>query len=122
MSNQDFSTTVLINKRVMKENAKKNAPKQIVSTSNSNQYQTKKVIEDGEVHAIQTVGRDIGQKIMQARMAKGWKQKDVANKMNMQPGDYQKLENGSAQRNGQILNKLGRILGVKLTGKGVLWR
>lgn len=119
MSNQDFGTTVLINKRLMKENAKKNGPKKIVSASNSNQYQTKKVIEDGDAHAIETVGRDIGQKIMQARMAKGWKQKDVANKMNMLPGDYQKLENGSAKRNGQVLNKLGRILGVKLTGKGV---
>ena len=50
---------------------------------------------------------------------KKFKQKDVAKYLNMDAGLYQKYENGTAQRNGQILNKLGKYLGVKLTGKGV---
>lgn len=119
MSHQDFNTTIIVNKRLAKEKAKANAPKQISSVTNSNKYDKKKVIEDGDTHTITTVGREIGQKIIQARMSKGWKQKDVANKMNMQSNEYQKLENGTAARNGQLLNKLGKILGVKLTGKGV---
>ena len=119
MSHYDTKTIVLTNKRVIKENAKKNGTKTAVQVTNSNQYQSKKVIEDDDVHKIETVGRNLGQKIMQARTVKGWKQKDVSGKMNMQPAEYQKLENGTAKRNGQQLNKLGRILGVKLTGKGV---
>jgi ribosome-binding protein aMBF1 (putative translation factor) len=113
-------TVVLRNPKAVKENKKKNTTKSVVSPSNSNKYQQKKVNEDEEnIKKIETVGHTIGQKIMQARAAKGWKQKDVSNKMSMQPNDYQKIENGTAPRNGQQLNKLGRILGVKLTGKGV---
>ena len=119
MSHYDTKTIVLTNKRAIKENAKKNGIKTAVPVTNSNQYQSKKVIEDNDIHKIETVGRELGQKIMQARANKGWKQKDVSGKMNMQPAEYQKLENGTAKRNGQQLNKLGRILGVKLTGKGV---
>jgi ribosome-binding protein aMBF1 (putative translation factor) len=63
------------------------------------------------------VGREIGQMILKARTAKEWKQKDVANKLNMDPSDYQKIENGSAIRNNGQLSKIGRVLGVKLTGK-----
>jgi ribosome-binding protein aMBF1 (putative translation factor) len=119
MSHYDTKTVVLTNKRITKDNAKKNASKKVISTTNSNQYQTKKIIEDDDIHKIETIGRELGQKIMQARVFKGWKQKDVSGKMNMQPSDYQKLENGTAPRNGQQLNKLGRIIGIKLTGKGV---
>lgn len=119
MSHYDTHTIVLTNKRVIKENARKNGVKTAVPVTNSNQYQSKKLIEDDDVHKIETVGHELGKKIMQARAGKGWKQKEVSGKMNMQPADYQKLENGTAKRNGQQLNKLGRILGVKLTGKGV---
>ena len=39
--------------------------------------------------------------------------------MNMDATLYQKYENGTATRNGTMLNKLGKHLGIKLTGKGV---
>ncbi len=119
MSHYDTKTIVLTNKRVIKENAKKKGTKTVVPVTNSNKYPSKKMIEDDDIHKIENVGHELGQKIMQARATKGWKQKDVSGKMNIQPAEYQKLENGTAKRNGQQLNKLGRILGVKLTGKGV---
>ena len=53
------------------------------------------------------------------RTAKKYKQVDVAKYLQIHPKDYQKYENGTAVRNGQMLNKLGKYLGVKLTGKGV---
>jgi ribosome-binding protein aMBF1 (putative translation factor) len=56
---------------------------------------------------------------MQARTAKKMSQKDVANKLNIQVSDFQKIENGTMKRNGELLNRLGKVLGVKLTGKGV---
>ena len=79
----------------------------------------KKIDPDEELPKQVLLGRDIGTKIQQARLAKKWTQKDVAAKMNMDSKIYQKYENGTAERNGNTLNKLGKILGVKLTGKGV---
>jgi ribosome-binding protein aMBF1 (putative translation factor) len=118
MNNNDYKTIILTNKR-NKDNKKNNTTKKVVNPTNSNNYKKKKLIDDNEIHKIETIGRDLGQKIMKARTSKKWKQKDVSEKMNMQLVEYQKLENGTAHRNGQQLNKLGRILGVKLTGKGV---
>ena len=89
------------------------------STNKSNFGSGKKVRDDDELPKQTLVGKDTGLKISQARQAKKFKQKDVAKYMNMDAGLYQKYENGTAPRNGQILNKLGRYLGVKLTGKGV---
>ena len=104
-------------------NAKKKNNEKVISTnasSNKTNFGSgKKVHDDDELPKQTLVGKDIGLKISQARLAKGYKQKDVAKYLNMDAGLYQKYENGTAPRNGQILNKLGRYLGIKLTGKGV---
>jgi ribosome-binding protein aMBF1 (putative translation factor) len=70
-----------------------------------------------EIPKLNLVGKDIGLKISQARTLKNLKQKEVAKYMNMDISIYQKYENGTAIRNGNILNKLGNYLGVKLNGK-----
>ena len=104
---------------------KHNVKKETVKTLNTKQANSqnmgnsKKVKDEDEIPKLNLVGKDTGVKIAQARQAKGYKQKDVARYMNMDAGLYQKYENGTAPRNGQVLNKLGRYLGVKLTGKGV---
>ena len=72
-----------------------------------------------ELPKQKNVGREIGMKMQKARLAKKLKQVDVARRLNMQAALYQKYENGTAPRNGSVLNKIGKILGVKLTGKGV---
>ena len=104
-------------------NAKKKNNEKVISTNTSSNKTNfgsgKKVHDDDELPKQTLVGKDIGLKISQARLAKKFKQKDVAKYLNMDAGLYQKYENGTAPRNGQILNKLGRYLGVKLTGKGV---
>lgn len=79
----------------------------------------KKVNEEDEIPKLNLVGKETGMKISQARLFKNLKQKDVAKYMNMDAGLYQKYENGTALRNGQVLNKLGKYLGVKLTGRGI---
>ena len=108
------SVTILRNLKNDKKTSK------VLSNSKNNNISTgKKINEDEEIPKQTFVGKDIGLKISQARLAKGYKQKDVAKYMNMDATLYQKYENGTAPRNGQILNKLGRYLGVKLTGKGV---
>jgi ribosome-binding protein aMBF1 (putative translation factor) len=108
--------TILRNPRLQKKTVKKLNTNSCNSQNNSN---SKKVNEDDDIPKLNLVGKETGMKISQARLAKKFKQKDVANYMNMDASLYQKYENGTAPRNGQILNKLGRYLGVKLTGKGI---
>ena len=99
---------------------KKKTVTELRSKSANSQFNgNSKKLEEEEIPKLNLVGKDTGMKISQARLAKGYKQKDVAKYMNMDAGLYQKYENGTAPRNGQLLNKLGRYLGVKLTGKGV---
>lgn len=102
-------------------NAKKKNTQKVISTTNnkSNFGSGKKIKDEDELPKQTLVGKETGLKISQARLAKRFKQKDVAKYMNMDAGLYQKYENGTAPRNGQILNKLGKYLGIKLTGKGV---
>ena len=103
-------------------NNKKKTDKVLTNNTRSNKTNFgsgKKVKDDEELPKQTLVGKETGQKISNARLAKNLKQKDVAKYMNMDSGLYQKYENGTAPRNGQILNKLGKYLGVKLTGKGV---
>ena len=113
-SHQDWTQVTLINK---KKQAEKRKAERGPVPNGYNTASGKKVIEDGDVHKTVLVGREIGQKILKARTSKGWKQKDVAQKLNMNLIDYQKIENGSAIRNNQQLSKIGRVLAIKLTGK-----
>lgn len=107
--------TILRNPKLQKNTVKK------INTNKSNsQYNgNSKKLDEEELPKLNLVGKDTGMKISQARLAKGYKQKDVAKFMNMDASLYQKYENGTAPRNGQVLNKLGKYLGVKLTGKGI---
>jgi ribosome-binding protein aMBF1 (putative translation factor) len=117
MENDPHKPTILRN-----PNAKKKNTEKVISTNSTNKTNFgsgKKVHDDDELPKQTLVGKETGLKISQARLAKGFKQKDVAKYMNMDAGLYQKYENGTAPRNGQILNKLGKYLGIKLTGKGV---
>ena len=104
-----------------KNKSKTNKEKTFKTTTNKkNIYNSgKKIKPDEELPVIKYVGKDTGEKIQQARLNCKLKQKEVANKMNMDLSLYQKYENGTAQRNGNVLNKLGNILKVKLTGKGI---
>ena len=66
---------------------------------------------------IKKVNRKLSTTISTARTAKGMKQKDLATKINVLPALIQKYENGQAIPDQQVINKLQRVLGIKLTGK-----
>ena len=121
MSHFDTETIILRKKKPVQSNSQKVVTTKKANGSNTgyNTASGKKIRDEDELPKQNFVGKDIGMKIQQARNAKGWKQKVVAGKLGIQPNDFAKLENGTAIRNGQQLNKLGLILGVKLTGKGV---
>ncbi|KAH3761877.1 multiprotein-bridging factor 1b [Pelomyxa schiedti] len=56
-------------------------------------------------------------RIQQARNAKGWTQKELAQHLNEKPAVVAEYENGSCIPNMQLVHKMERVLGVKLTGK-----
>jgi ribosome-binding protein aMBF1 (putative translation factor) len=79
----------------------------------------KKIKDEDEMPQVEKVGIETGKLIMQARLAKNLKQTDLAKQLNVLPDIIRNYENGSAPRNGALLNKIGKHLGVKLTGKGL---
>jgi ribosome-binding protein aMBF1 (putative translation factor) len=79
----------------------------------------KKINDEDELPQVEKVGIDIGKQIMQARLAKNLKQTDLAKKLNLTPDVIRDYENGNAPRNGQLLNRIGKELNIKLTGKGI---
>ncbi len=77
----------------------------------------KKIRDDDEIPQVEKVGIETGKIIMQARLAKNLKQTDLAKQLNITPDIIRDYENGSAPRNGSLLNRMSKVLGVKLTGK-----
>lgn len=55
--------------------------------------------------------------IREARMARDWKQEDLAAKLNERASVIAKLENGSMRPDDALLRKLEHELGIKLTEK-----
>jgi len=78
----------------------------------------RKLEEDMDNLKVETVNKSISKAIMEARMKLNLKQKDLANKINVQPQIVQQYENGKATPDIAILKKLERVLKCKLTGKG----
>jgi len=63
---------------------------------------------------IATVGVDFGRSLLQARNAKGIKQKDLASRLNIKPAIIQEYEQGKAQPNGSLISRIERVLECKL--------
>jgi len=72
-----------------------------------------KNIEEGN-YKIKKIGIDIGRQIQQGRMQKKMKQKDLALACNLQANTIQSYENGKAVPNHNDLNKISKVLGIKL--------
>ena len=85
--------------------------------SNQSSINARKIEEETEDFNIKKVNRKLSTTIATARTAKGMKQKDLATKINVLPALIQKYENGQAIPEQQVINKLQRVLGIKLTGK-----
>jgi len=62
---------------------------------------------------------DFGRTLQQARVAKGWTQKELATRVNEKPQVVNDYESGRAIPNQQIISKLERAVGVKLRGKDI---
>jgi len=105
----DFNTVTLTKRRP--------APKAGTSVrkykGSAEAARARKIEEDADAgKSIKKVGKEIAKEIQQARMAKGWKQKQLAQQCNLQASVIQSIENGSAPYNGSQIAMIKRKLGI----------
>ena len=117
LSHQDWKP-VTLNRTYTADEKLKNAQRTGQTTSvNKNTVQNKSAKLDAETENFTIVksGLTLGKEIQNGRTAKKLTQKQLATMLNEKPQVIQQYENGQAIPNPQIINKLQRTLGVKLT-------
>lgn len=72
-----------------------------------------------DVVPTKKVDVSVGKVIQKARQDKQWTQKDLASRISEKPNVINDYEAGRAVPNQQLLSKIQRVLGVKLTGKNI---
>jgi len=72
---------------------------------------------DTENLTVKRVEKSMGKLIMKGRNAKGWTQKELAQKINEKPQVVNEYESGKAVPNSQITNKIQRALNMYISGK-----
>jgi putative transcription factor len=76
-----------------------------------------KLENETEVLNHKTVDKSICKLIQQARLQKGMKQKDLANKLNIQVTVIQNIESGKSIEDKALINRIARTLGIQLKKK-----
>ena len=117
LSHQDWKP-VTLHRTYTADEKLKNAQRSGQTTSiNKNTAQNKSAKLDSETENFTIVksGLTLGKEIQQGRTAKKLTQKQLATMLNEKPQVIQQYENGQAIPNPQIINKLQKTLGVKLT-------
>ncbi|KAI0487953.1 multiprotein-bridging factor 1b [Dendrobium catenatum] len=87
------------------------------AASSSTTLNTRKLDEETENLSHDKVPAELKKNIIQARIDKKLNQSQLAQLINEKPQVIQEYESGKAIPNQQIINKLERVLGVKLRGK-----
>ena len=77
----------------------------------------KKLDDVNDAEHVERCSLTLQKQIQQARLAKQLSQKDLANSINVTARVIQDYENGKAVPTPQVLQKLRRVLGVKLNSK-----
>ncbi len=113
MEHQDWKPVVFKKKIVKKESV----VKQKVSSEAS--HKNRKLDEETENFKIERVDLSVRQAIMKGRNARKMKQKDLANLLALRSDIIINYENGKAVPNQRVLQKMERVLGIKLTGKNI---
>lgn len=78
------------------------------------QVSENKKLEDAEIPIKRKLGMEEGKKIQQARVAKGWTQQDLALRLSIRPNIVQEYETGNVIPERNLLNKMNRVLGIKI--------
>ena len=104
---QDWKTVIL----------KKNANCAVIDTisKKTNKEKNNQILENAtEATAIKKITQNMSQQIIQGRMAKKMKRSQLAQAICEKESVVADYENGKAIVNQQILNKIGKALGIKI--------
>ena len=87
------------------------------SSQSKNDLNTRKLDESSEAQKLKTIDRELSQQIIQARCAKKLTQDALAKQLNLNVSIIKEYETGKAVINNQILQKICRVLCIKLNKK-----
>ena len=110
---QDFEPVVLRNKNAHTQLAARRAGQTETkkkATMSEEAIKMAKLDNDNETTKVKTVTKSFSNAMRDARVAKGLKQKDLANRAQLPVADIQKYENGSATPNGQQISRFSEFL------------
>lgn len=114
-ADQDWTTVVL--KKEVSNNAKAqqqrpNEPKKIGQrhADGTPAWKIEKKVDEGV--PLDRVGTDLGRAIVRARLEKKWRQEDLARAVNVPASKINEIERGTALKNGPLLAKIRRVLGI----------
>lgn len=97
--------------------AKKDREGQVVSRDREAESKVRKLDEVNDAEHVERCSLQLQRQIQQARLAKKLSQKALAQAINMTPRVIQDYESGKAVPTTQVLQKLRKVLGVKLSSK-----
>lgn len=115
MEHQDLKTVYLrkSKKEFDKDQRRLGATETIAKKSNTH-YNKKILDDDPDEFKVNKVSHSLRTQIQQSRMALNMTQKELAQKINVTASVIQSYENGKAIPDNQVLQKLRRVLKVKL--------
>ena len=87
------------------------------STQSKTDINTRKLDDCSEGQKLKTIDREISQQIIQARCAKKLTQDALAKQLNINVSIIKEYETGKAIVNNQLLQKICRVLCIKLNKK-----
>lgn len=87
------------------------------SSQSKNDLNTRKLDESSEAQKLKTIDRELSQQIIQARCAKKLTQDALAKQLNLNVSIIKEYETGKAVINNQILQKICRVLCIKINKK-----
>ena len=87
------------------------------SSQSKNDLDTRKLDDSSEAQKLKTIDRELSQQIIQARCAKKLTQDALAKQLNLNVSIIKEYETGKAVVNNQILQKICRVLCIKLNKK-----
>ena len=114
MSHQDWTPVVFNKKGGEKEKEKFSPPSSSSSSSSLSNVGVYKGASDDDVKKTKYVSKNTSQAIMSARSEKNMKQKELAQKCNMDVSIINEIERGTCVYNAAHVNKIQSVLGVKI--------
>lgn len=115
----DYETLIIRGKNAAVQNKMRREGKtetKVKNTQSESGHKMKKLDESTDAGRIKTVNQKVSKAIIAGRTAKKMNRKQLAAKIQETVKVVEEYETGKAKPNIKIINKLQRVLGIKLTG------